>query len=47
MRTTSPKASVAMARYTPDSRSVGLPMTKAINAGATMPAASATGNGAP
>ena len=47
MRTTSPKASVAMARYTPDKRSVGLPIRKAISAGAAMPAASTTGNGQP
>lgn len=36
-----------MARYTPDRRSVGLPMRKATIAGAAMPAAMATGNGTP
>ena len=34
-----------MARYTPESRSVGRPMTTATTAGATMPPASATENG--
>ena len=47
MRTTSPNASVAIARYTPDRRSVGLPIRNAIAAGAAMPAASAAGNGQP
>ena len=47
MRTTSPKASVAIARYTPDSRNVGRPMAKAIAAGAAMPAPSTAANGQP
>ena len=46
-RTTSPKPSVAIARYTPESRSVGVPITRATSVGAAMPPARATGKGAP
>ena len=46
-RTTSPKPSVAIARYTPDRRSVGPPISSATSVGAAMPPASATANGAP
>ena len=46
-RTTSPKPRVAIARYTPDRRSVGPPMTSATSVGASMPPASATGKDAP
>ena len=46
-RSTSPSPMVAMARYTPDSRSVGTPMIKANTTGVTADSGSTAQNGHP